>query len=204
MEIGPFFPLKILTRAPWHRKREAEMAVHLKKGFTLIEIMIVVAIMAILALIAVGRYNAYVERSRESAVQSLLRNLVLAQTTLKTNAEATDFLPVDGVSAVDNIAKLAEYGFRPDPQVGFVGIPFDGEAPGGFLLFGAHISKGARVFVFNFVPRAGVRLFDPSAGYAVALPTAIRAYQWQGTSVTGVASLTLDPATGLVSGVTHP
>ena len=182
------------------------MSINLKKGFTLVEIMIVVAIMAILAMIAVLRYSSYVERSRESAVQSLLRNLVLAQTTLKTNAEATDFLPVDGASAVVNIGKLAEYGFRPDPQVGFVGIPYDGEEVGGFLLFGAHITKGARVFVFNFVPRAGVRLFDPTAGYAVALPTAIRAYEWQGatSSATGVASLTLDPATGLVSGVTHP
>lgn len=180
------------------------MAAHLKKGFTLIEIMIVVAIMAILAMIAVAKYTSYVDRSRESAVQSLLRNLVLAQTTLKSNADSTDFLPVDGASAVDNIGKLAEYGFRPDPQVGFVGIPFDGEELGGFLLFGAHVTKGAKVFVFNFVPRAGVRLYDPTAGYAVALPSSIKAYQWHGTSATGVASLTLDPVTGLVSGVTRP
>lgn len=175
-----------------------------KKGFTLIEVMIVVAIMAILAMVAVVRYNTYLERSRESAVQGLLRNLVLAQTTLKTNIVGSDFLPVNGASAMDNIAKLAEYGFRPDPQVGFVGIPYDGEEPGGFLLFGAHVTRGARVFVFNFVPRAGVRAFDPAAGYAGALPVAIRAYEWQGATATGVASLTLDPATGLVSGVTRP
>lgn len=174
------------------------------KGFTLIEVMIVVAIMAILAMVAVVRYNTYVDRSRESAVQSLLRNLVLAQTTLVTNGTGVDFLPVSGVSAMDNIATLASFGFRPDPQVGFVGIPFDGEQPGGFLLFGAHVTTGAKVFVFNFVPRAGVRAFDPTAAYAVALPPDIRAYRWQGAAATGVASLTLDPATGLVSGVTRP
>lgn len=175
-----------------------------RKGFTLIEVMIVVAIMAILAVVAVTRYNSYLARSRETAVRSLLHNLVLAQTTLKTNVLTQDFVPVDGVTAPDGIAKLAEYGFRPDPQVGFVGIPYDGEAPGGFLLFGAHVSQGARVFVFNFVPRAGVRAFDPAAGYAGALPVSIRAYEWQGSTATGVASLTLDPATGLVSGVTKP
>lgn len=174
------------------------------KGFTLIEVLIVLTIMAILAAIAVGRYNGYVERGRETAVRSLLHNLVLAQTTLKTNVMNQDFVAVDGAGASTGIAKLAEYGFRPDPQVGFVGIHYDGEEPGGFLLFGAHVSPGARIFVFNFVPRAGVRAFDPAAGYAGALPASIRAYEWQGTTANGVASLTLDPVTSLVSGVTKP
>lgn len=174
------------------------------KGFTLIEVLIVLTIMAILGAVAVSRYNGYFERGRETAVRSLLHNLVLAQATLKTNVMNPDFVAVDGVGAPTGIAKLAEYGFRPDPQVGFVGIPYDGEEPGGFLLFGAHVSPGARIFVFNFVPQAGVRAFDPAAGYAGALPASIRAYEWLGATANGVASLTLDPVTGLVSGVTRP
>jgi len=50
-----------------------------KEGFTLIELMIVIAIIGILAAIAIPQFSAYRTRSYNSAAQSDLRNLATAQ-----------------------------------------------------------------------------------------------------------------------------
>ena len=50
-----------------------------KEGFTLIELMIVIAIIGILAAIAIPQFSAYRQRSYNSAAQSDLRNLATAQ-----------------------------------------------------------------------------------------------------------------------------
>jgi len=52
-----------------------------KKGFTLIELMIVIAIIGILAAIAIPQFASYRQKSYNSASQSDLRNI-------KTNLEA--------------------------------------------------------------------------------------------------------------------
>jgi type IV pilus assembly protein PilE len=57
-------------------------------GFTLIELMIVVAIIAILAMIAIPSYNSYVQKSRRADGRALLQAAQLAEEKFRLNHEA--------------------------------------------------------------------------------------------------------------------
>ena len=87
------------------------------KGFTLIELMIVIAIIGILAAIAIPQFSAYRKRSYNSAAQADTRNMATAQEAYYVD-ESTYSSVVDDLSG-------ATYGFY---QSGKVTIAADGNA----------------------------------------------------------------------------
>ena len=136
-----------------------------KKGFTLIELMIVVAIIAILAMVAVPMYQRYIERSRAAAAQSFLHQMATALTSY--NTDNAGYPGDDGTTdvdatatTVDNIEALMQYGFRPDPNVASEYLHSPGTAAG-FVIFAAHKAAGSQVFVYDSINSSGVQaMFD--------------------------------------------
>ena len=57
----------------------------MKKGFTLTELLIVVAILGIISAIAIPQYQGYVTEARATAAKNNLRNIYMQQQEFRTN-----------------------------------------------------------------------------------------------------------------------
>ena len=99
----------------------------MQKGFTLIELMIVVAIIAILAAIAISQYQDYVIRSQVSEGSSLADGV---KTALGEFVNNYDRFPNTGGSAMNGSLGLAQPESIVGSYVGSVGIHVNAVCPG--------------------------------------------------------------------------
>jgi type IV pilus assembly protein PilE len=81
-------------------------------GFTLIELMIAVAIMAIIAAVALPLYSGYVQTSREAVLTSNISTMEVFQEDFRLRTGA--YL----IAAVDTAAIEAAIGWRPQDEGG--------------------------------------------------------------------------------------
>ena len=109
-----------------------------EKGFTLIELMIVIAIIGILAAIAIPQFSAYRQRSYNSGAQADLRNAATAQEAY--------FVDYSSYSGTVSDLEGSSYGLYTTENV-TIAIPSTSSADG--YTMSSYHSSGSRTYCIS-------------------------------------------------------
>ncbi|MDZ7812036.1 MAG: type IV pilin protein [Ideonella sp.] len=137
------------------------------QGFTLIELMIVVAIVGILATIAFPSFNSYLVKSRRAEAKAMLQQAAL---WMERNQVATYRYDKDIGGGDINNAKLTSLGYGKTPATG----------TNHYLIQFAAIGQNA--FVLSATPQGSQASDDASCGTLALSSTGLRG-KLDGTSV---------------------
>lgn len=117
-----------------------------EEGFTLVELLVVIVIIAILVAIAIPSFLAFRQRGWDSQVRSDLRN---AATAAEAYASANNgsFLNLDNDAAGGTPANsLQDFGFRPTAGVTVTVVTANAN---GYTFSATHANRGADTWGYN-------------------------------------------------------
>lgn len=125
----------------------------MKRGFTLIELMIVVAIIAILATVAVPRFSDLLNKSKEAHVKGTLGGL---RSALGIYYSDISFYPSDVAGALTNAQKYyTEIPVITIPAVAALGSPGHERVTGVKNVAAADDDTATGVFAYRYTPTDG-------------------------------------------------
>ena len=106
------------------------------KGFTLIELMIVIAIIGILAAIAIPQFTAYRMRGYNATAKSDLKNAYTASQAFYS----------DSPQGVVTLGVLTAYGYTPSAGLANSGVAVDDGDMAGLSMHAAYSATGAQIY----------------------------------------------------------
>lgn len=127
-----------------------------KRAFSLVEIMVAIAIISILSGIAIGGFRFYIKKAYNVTIKHDLKNFIIIQKDFYTENNryhGTDGDYIQGGDTVTGPLVSGEFKFRPSKGVKIEIISGDGANPEGPPAFTARSSheKATKTFSYNFV-----------------------------------------------------
>jgi prepilin-type N-terminal cleavage/methylation domain-containing protein len=166
----------------------------MKKGFTFIELMIVLAIIVIRALIAVPLYNKHVASSSNAAATDILKNISRAQGALNETPEELEGYVYTDVSPAEAVEALARFGFQPDPNVAFAIVPnVTPEGQKSFIALAAHTNPGSPIYIYDGNAEPSVFLYDIAYVPTATLPVELIVFTYNEAAEAGSKAAAGEP-----------
>lgn len=128
----------------------------MKKGFTLVEMMIVVAIIAVLAGVAIPQYNKYVKKSETTEALRFMKQIIDGEVVY--NSTHNNYVPISNGSGADA-----------NQTAGMIQIGFEAPTQGDFRFYEAEVCDGTVPGIVvkasttaTFTPGTTVYMYYPS------------------------------------------